>query len=251
MERTRVRGNSFVSVSTTHLIGSSNAVVDAPHLSFNLGATNGNLRVKDLARDSVVRLSGPTYSWSGLWTNNIGVLATNQVDDGMGGLTNQVVTNVVDVGIHMFMLDASGLQTVAAVLTHDYQNHSTNIVLGDRIQVVDSFLLDGRSFTLDGRLQLSGTAAYWTSSSAPTLQYLTNNGTLVIDNAATFGNDRSNAYSAIVNSGTMRGPSYSFRTAYFENNRTINADARLTIEATTLKFQGGGSVSGNDVTVLT
>ena len=83
------------------------------------------------------------------------------------------------------------------------------------------------SFTLDGRLQLSGTAAYWTSSSAPTLQYLTNNGTLVIDNAATFGNDRSNAYSAIVNSGTMRGPSYSFRTAYFENNGAITVRENL------------------------
>ena len=251
MERTRIRGNSFVLVSTKHLIGSSNAVVDAPHLSFNLGATNGNLRVQSLARDSAVRPAGPLYTWSGVWTNQTGIVVTNTGPDPMDPtmtITN-LTTNIVDIGIHVFMLDATALQTIAPVLTHDYQNHSTNIFLNDRIRVVDSFLLDGESFTLNGRLQLSGTAAYWTGGSAPTLQYLTNNGALIIDNAATFGNDRSNAYSAIVNSGTMSGASYSFRTAYFENKGSINASARLTIEATTLKFQGGGSVSGNDVTV--
>src|SRR5207244_3519675 len=89
-----------------------------------------------------------------------------------------------------------------------------------------------------------------TSNSAPTLQYLTNNGTLTIGNTAFLGSDRSQPYSAIVNNGTMNSPSYSFRTAYFENDGAINSDARLIVEAANARFQNGGSVSGNDVTFL-
>jgi len=252
MARTRVRGNSFVLLSTKHLIGSSDAVVDAPNLSFNLASTNGNLRVQDLARDSVTRLSGFLYAWSGLWTNYLGLIVTNIGPDPMDPtmtVTN-LATNVVDIGIHVLMLDASQLTTTEPVLTHDFVSRSANIVLDDRIQVVDSFLLDGQSFTLNGRLQLSSAVNYWRATNAPSLQYFTNNGTLIIDNAAAFGNDRSNAYSAIVNNGTMTGPSYSFRTAYFENSGTINPNARLTIEAQNVKLQRGGSVAGNDVTFL-
>jgi hypothetical protein len=48
----------------------------------------------------------------------------------------------------------------------------------------------------------------------------------------------------------MTGPSYSFRTAYLENDGTVSPDARLTIEAQSVRFQRGGSVSGNDVTIM-
>jgi hypothetical protein len=242
MARTRVRGNTFVLVSTKNLVDSGNAAVDAPNLSFNLASTNGNLKVQNLGRDSVTRLSGFIDTWSGSWTNYLGVVGPDPANP-----TN-MVTNVFNIGIHVLMVDATGITTTQPVLTHDFQSHSTNIVLGDNLQVVDSFLLDGQSFTLNGRLQLSGAVSYFTGANAPTLQYFTNNGTLIIGNAATFGNDRPQPYSTIINNGTMSGPSFAFQTAYFENDGAINSDARLIVTADNARFQNGGNVAGNDVT---
>jgi hypothetical protein len=252
MRGTRVRGNSFVTISTKHLIGSTNAIVDAPNLSYSLVSTNGNLHVLNLGKDTVNRFGGTLSAWSGLWTNQTGIIVTNIGPDPNDTnmppmLVTNLATNFVDVGIHVLMLDAALLQSAQSVLTHDLLCRSTNIVIDDNLNVVEKFLLDGQSFTLNGRLALSGTAQYWTSNTAPTLQYFTNNGILNMGNAAFFGSDRSQPYSAIVNNGTMNGPSYHFRTAYFDNIGQITSMRDLFLETSSGKLDSGSISAGGDL----
>jgi hypothetical protein len=242
MNLARVRGNTFVQIQTDHLITSSNAVVDSPNLSFSLASTNGNLRVQNLAKDMVSRLGGTVRAWSGLWTNNVGFLVTNMVEEppGSGMFTNVVATNVVEIGIHVFVLDASLLQTLEPVLVHDFVSRSTNVNIRDNMQVVNSFLLEADTFTLDGNVTLSSNVRDWTERTAPQLMYFTNQGSLTIENFGHIGSDRAQPYEVIHNRGQMTAESFALRAKYFENNGSISSAREISISADTAKVEGGG-----------
>jgi hypothetical protein len=243
----RFRGNTFVLFQTDHLISSSNAVVDAPNLSFSLASTNGNLKVQNISKDTVVRVGGFVRAWSGVWTNNIGVLVTNMVDDGMGGFTNQVVTNVVDIGFHVFALDASPLTTIQPVFVRDFVSRSTNVTLSDNMRVVDSFRVEAQSLTVDGAVSLESNARDWVQSTAPQLAFLTNNGTLTIQNNGFIGSDRPQPYEVIANRGVMTAASFYLAAKSLVNIGGISAQGQLGISALTASFEGGALSSGGDL----
>lgn len=250
MTGTRMRGNTFVLVQTDHLISSSNAVVDSPNLSFSLASTNGNLRVQNLAKDQVTRLGGAIRMWSGLWTNNSGIVVTNigpDPNDPTMTVTN-VATNIIEIGIHVFVLDASPLQTIQPVLVHDFVSRSTNVNIRDNMQVVNSFRLDATSFTLDGRLTLASNARDWRNINAPQLMYFTNQGQLLIENDGFIGTDRV-PYAVIHNRGQLTAESVAFRSQYFENNGTISSTRQLAISADIGKLDGGTLDSEGDILI--
>src|SRR5207248_2062597 len=66
---TRIRGEGEVIVKATHLLSSVGTAVDCENLSYTLGSTNGLLNIKNLSKESVVRLKGNLFAWSGLWSN--------------------------------------------------------------------------------------------------------------------------------------------------------------------------------------
>ena len=195
---TQMRGEGEVVIQANHLVSSQNAGVDCESLSYNLGSTNGNLNVANLASTSVVRFNGTVSESSAVWSNLTAVVVTNYI---VGYDTNNVLTNApafltnsVQIGVYALLVDASRLASESPVTVYDLLLHSTNIVITDSMNVIGSFLLDGQSFTLNGSLTFPGTspvdpvsgAPYagspiqnWVYTMAPTLLYFTNNGSLV------------------------------------------------------------------------
>ena len=68
------------------------------------------LRVQDLSKDTVARMSGAVRAWSGVWTNLTGVEETQGTN---------TVTNVVTIGFHALVLDVTPLLSVQQVQVHE------------------------------------------------------------------------------------------------------------------------------------
>jgi hypothetical protein len=239
MTRARFRGEGLVKIETQHLVGSSNAAVDGENLSYTLGSTNGNLNAVSLAQETVARLKGTNYLWSGLWTNQWNMLIENymQDPDDTNSYILAPITNVVQVRIHALLVGAQ-LLTRLPVKVYEFVTHSTNVVVNDRMTIVQKLLIDGESFTLNGSITLSNTTfvspagntvvislSDWVSTNAPNLLHFTNNGTFTIPSEAHFGDDRPLPYTSFVNAGTINAGGQDIASSYFENSGILNAAA--------------------------
>lgn len=271
LRNTRIRGEGEVAVHATHLLSSAGAAVDCENLSYTLGSTNGNLDVISLAKQSVIRMNGEIVAWSGVWTNQMTIVLTNNYSVTNTVDTNGVVTgtnatqvpltNTVIVDFHTLILDADGLLGRKPVFTWDLVAHSTNIVISDPISLVQNFFLDGQSFTLDGILNFTSTTLQntrgqsavfslnnWIYTNAPTLLYFTNNGTLTIPGEGHFGDDRAVPYSAYVTTGTLRAGSVSVNSSYVENDGLLAATVGpFNLVGTLGVLQNGQATSGGDI----
>src|SRR5207248_33114 len=56
ISRTRFRADGLLNIQARHLVSSTNTLVDCENLSYTLGSTNGNLKIQNLALQSVSRL---------------------------------------------------------------------------------------------------------------------------------------------------------------------------------------------------
>jgi hypothetical protein len=268
LNRTRILSDGLLKFDTPHLIGSSNAVVDAWNLTFNLGHTNGNLRVQNMAKPQVKRFGGTVNAWSGLWTNAIEFVYTNHTavvtnipDPNDPGGTNTIeeieyvpfaVTNVINYGIHALILNADGLLTTVPVTTHDFVARSANVTVADQLNVVNRFVLESSSFTIGvgGGITLGGTLNQFTFLNAPSLLYFTNNGSLFLPNEGHFGDDRLNGYLAFVNRGQIDGASLLIRSEHFENSGALDTTGSTFVDALSARMENGSSLSGGDLRVL-
>jgi hypothetical protein len=99
LSETRIRAEGAIVIQTPNLISSSNAVIDCQNLEFSLASTNGNLRVQNLARDTVNRLRGNINVWSAVWSNTVTVIITNNysftniVTEGTNVVATVLITN--------------------------------------------------------------------------------------------------------------------------------------------------------------
>jgi len=253
LTRTRFRANGLLDIQTKHLISSTNAIVDSENLSFSLGSTNGNLKVQSLTKDLVSRLQGTNFVWSGFWTNYQNMLIENYVQDTVN--TNLYiltpVTNIVEYRIYGMIFDASQMRTLVPVIVNDFFTHSTNVVVNDAMTIVQSLLIDGESFTLNGSITLSNkffinnhgdvviiSLDSWTGTNAPNLKYFTNNGTINIPSEGHFGDDLPNPYSVFVNNGVIDAFGQSIRSDYVEINGENRTAADISITANSAKIQG-------------
>jgi hypothetical protein len=254
-----------------HLLSSSGAAVDCENLSYFLGSTNGNLNVANLAKQSVIRMKGDLAAWSGLWTNAMNIVITNNFfvtntfnTNGMPIGTNAIqmpITNTVAVDLHVLIVNADNLLTKQPVITWDLVTHSTNTVISDSISLVQTFLVDGQSFTLDGNLAFTSTTLQntrgqstvfsltdWVYTNAPSLQFFTNNGTLTVPSEAHFGDDRPQPYSDFVNTGTINGGSVSVNSSLIANSGSVSASVGpVALTGNMGVFQNGQTISHGDL----
>lgn len=246
LNETQLRGEGEVVVQATHLVSSQNASVDCENLSYNLGSTNGNLNVVNLALPAVDRFRGTVSECSAVWSNLTAVVTTNYtaVQTNIPPSTNIVtvyvpafLTNSVQIGVYALLVDAGQLVSSVPVTVYDLLLHSTNIVVTDSLSVIDTFLLDGQSFTLDGSITFPGTAPInpisqtpfsgnplqnWVYTMAPTLLYFTNNGSLAIPNAAHFGDDGPTNYLSFVNNGIITAGAQTINSVNLQINNGVN-----------------------------
>jgi len=269
MRSARVRGAGEVIVKTEHLIGSSGAVVDCQNLSYNLASTNGLLSVQNLTKTAFARLKGDLLAWSALWSNSMtmiysnnysisNIVDTNGMTIGMSA-TQSPLTNGAALNLHTLLLDAL-FQTSLPVITWDMLTRGTNVVIDDNMTVVQSFLVDGQSLTLNGNITFSqatidtsfGTVASssisdWVYTNAPNLLYFTNNGTLTLPGNGHFGDDGPVPYIAFVNLGSINAASISLDGGYFQNSGNLAAGGPLNMYGGTGKLENGQSTAGGAV----
>jgi hypothetical protein len=264
LTRTRMRAEGQIIIKTSHLISSSNAVIDCENLSFNLASTNGTLQVVNLSKDTVSRLTGTIKIWSTVWSNTAELLIENYSIDtnNTPPATLSPVSNTVSMVFHTLMVDASSLRARLPVTVFDFSTRSTNVVISDNISVGQSLLIDGKSLTLNGNLTISGNPPVvnpsigfpppgeplrdWTAANAPNLLYFTNRGSFFINNDAHFGDDRPQAYARFINTGTINGWSIQTRSDFLQNNGTLAALSTLGLQCASGNFEGGRSSSGGD-----
>jgi hypothetical protein len=269
MSSTRIRGEGEMIVQTKHLISSTNASVDCENLSYDLASTNGLLSVVNLAKKEVERLRGYDLAWSGLWSNQATIIlpnytVTNTMDtNGMITGTNATLTpltNTVTVNLYALVLDGDFLVSQVPVVTWDLMTHSVNVVVNDTMTVVESLLIDGQSFTLNGGITLSSASissiigttftaslSDWIFTNAPNLLYFTNNGTLTIPSQAHFGDDGPIPYLDFVNAGTISAGSIELNSSYFRNNGTLTTTVgRLSATGGSGELSNGRSSSTGD-----
>ena len=176
LTRARLRGEGEIIVNTPHLVSSSEAVFDVEKLSYNLASTNGTIRIQNLVPASGVvhRLRGPVSVYSTLWQNvavatlgpnyiftNIPVMSPCATNPTVIGTNIQVLlqTNVqvaIQVYYQVLMVDASKLTTDLPVNVYDLTVHSPNTVMNDQMTVLQTLLIDGQSFTLNGGITIPG-----------------------------------------------------------------------------------------------
>jgi hypothetical protein len=257
LTKTRISAEGQVTIQATNLIGSTNAVVDCQNVSYNFGSTSGSLNVTNLAKPFVSRLNGNIYAWSGVWTNVMIQVFTNYTFTNVvstNNITNSVpvyapVTNYVQMSLNASLLDASQLSSTVPVTVQNLilQPTSTNMMVSDNMTVVQSLLLDGQSFTLQGGLTLSGVLNNWTFANAPNLRYFTNNGVLNIPNNAYFGSDGPTNYAEFVNNGTITAGSETINSVDFQAGGNESVNGGFYVTASSAKVQNGGINSGADV----
>ena len=196
LARTRIDGETYLLLSATnHFVGSTNASIISPVSDIYLASTNGMMAISNLTTPFVPRMEGVVQVWSGRWTN-----ITAQ------GLGTLYTVTMVDTAL--IASTPSQIQNLSL--------RSTNLLIGDALNVFGSLLLDTTRLTIStnaakaptpyGELNLTSGDLWW-SASLPQLQYLTNLGQISSLNTIYFA---SNNVTPPWFSGTFDGPYESF-----------------------------------------
>ncbi len=249
--QTHIRAEVEILIQAANLISSTNAVMDSQNLSYNLGSTNGFLNITNLAVPYVNRLQGTVSAWSAVWSNSEMVVTLNNyaTTNGWTSSFQSPLTNAVQYNLYVLLVDAGRLSSRVPVTVQDLILHSTNILVSDFMTISNSYLLDGRSFTLQGSLNIQTPLQNWTYANAPTLRYFTNNGSLFIPISAHFGDDGPTNYLEFVNNGTISAGDQTINSVDFQINngtdRTLYGNFSLTTQ--TGRLTGATIVSGADI----
>lgn len=266
MGRARLRSDGLVTIRAKDFLNSTNANMDAWNLAFDLNSASGNLRVQDLARVELTRYGGTMTMWSGLWENQINEVYTNNyapdaTDTNL--FVQSPLTNVVNVGIHVFILDASGLASRVPVTTHSFVARNTNhLELANPLSIASKFTIAAERLTIDatnGTLLIGANSGLvsgltnllqnFTAVNAPNLKYLTNAGTFFVPNEAHFGDDRPLPYAAFVNRGSIFGTGLFIDSDYFQNSGLLDSFSSLNIETTSGRMEESDSLINGDLNI--
>jgi hypothetical protein len=216
-----MNGQSYLLLSATnHFVGSTNATIVSPISDFYLASTNGMMAISNLTTPFVPRICGEIEVWSGRWTN---VTPT-------GILTYY---NVTMVDSRLDPQQPSQIQNLSL--------RSTNLLIGDALNVFGSLLLDTVRLTIstndlhaptpNGELNLTSGDLTW-SASLPKLAYLTNYGKISSANSIFFGGARTppwfsgtydEPYQSFVTHGLLIAQGDTIWANYFEASGTNNS----------------------------
>jgi hypothetical protein len=242
LSRARIDGEGYLLLqATNHFIGTSNAVIVAPIADIYLGSTNGMMSISNLTTPFVGRVQGLVQAWSGRWTN--------AAADG-----TRLIFNVTMVDSQLIEKTPSQIQNLSL--------RSTNLLIGDALNVFNYLLLDTTRLTIStnaanaptpyGELNLSSGDLLW-SASLPTLQYLTNFGRISSSNSIFFGGSRNppyftgtytEPYQAFVSHGIVDSQGNSTWAKYYEFSDTNTAGiGPISVQATTAILTNGAFIA--------
>jgi hypothetical protein len=249
LTRTLIDGESYLLLSSTnHFVGCTNAAIKSPVSDIYLSSTNGSMAISNLTTPFVPRMEGVIQAWSGRWMN-----VTAQ---GVG--TFYTVT----------MIDSALAEKVPSQI-QNLSLRSTNLLIGDALNVFGSLLLDTSFLTIstnavraptpNGELNLTSGDLWW-SGSLPRLQCLTNLGKISSVNSIYFGSNSisppwfsgifEGPYQSMVTHGLISSVGCSIWAKYFEASGTNDTGTGpLTLQAdSAIVTNGAFLVSDADIT---
>lgn len=260
LTRTRIRGEGIVTVHSGNVIN-TNSVIDVPNLSFDLKSASGNVLVRGLAKDMIERTTGDIFAWTGMWTNQTGTVTTNTVTNPSDPtqVTMEPVTNVIEIGFHALVVDATRVRVLQPVFTASFAARGTNVVIADTLRIRESILVEAENLTVGrtGQILLPSNIPDWNRSIFPTLRNFTNEGRITLSGTMAVGTQSPTdaPYVNVLNSGTISAFNQSFRAAYFENTGAIQSErgtfppgvGTITVEAGSVKLENGRFEAGGDI----
>ena len=258
LERTRFRSDGLVTVRAKHLYSSTNANMDAFNLNFDLGSTNGTLRVKNLAKQQVNRFGGDVQLWSGSWSNTQTLIITNNFAPDTNVPPNYVVsplTNIIFYDFHVMIVNSDLVLLPTPVTTFGFIARATNVFLGDSLLITNNFYTDAQRMTIEapgGGIALSVGLPNWAVGNSPNLRYFTNNGTVTVPNEARFGYDpvaTVTPLTTFVNRSNISAAGIYARSTYFENAGFLNSGTILSVDTVSGRMENGTSATGGDLNV--
>jgi hypothetical protein len=249
LDHARIRSEQVTTIRAKHISSTTASAIDAPFLYYDLGSTNGNLAVTNLAAAQIKRFAqGGIRAFSAIFTNGVVYTPppppTNSTSTNTdGGDTNAVI---YETDFHILFVDSTlGLDALTQITGLSIR--STNAIISDQISVSDSFQTFSDSLTIDGALSLgsagSSILSRWSATNAPTLRFFTNHGVLTSLGGESFGRDRVQPYQSWVNTGTNLTTGALFNALNWENDGLLQSyfSGSVDIVANYIKI-GGGTV---------
>ncbi len=258
LERTRFRSDGLVTVYGKHLYSSTNANMDAFNLRFDLGSTNGTLRIQNLAKAQVNRFGGSVQMWSAFWNNTSTFIITNNFAPDTNTPPNLLpapLTNTINYGFHALIIDAGLVALPTPVTTLDFIARATNVYLGDPLTITNKFYTDALRLTIEspsGSITLHNGVPNWAIGNTPNLRYLTNYGNILVQNEARFGFDPAYAVpalSAFVNRSNVTAAGIFVSSDYFQNSGTLDSASILAISTVSGRFEKSLTLLSGDLNV--
>jgi hypothetical protein len=242
---TRIRGEGLISLNTKHLVNTANSAIDVQNISYSLASTNKVLNMTGVSKPQVDRFSGEIYAYSTVWTNLSGIVIETPAEDPAAEPT--MTTNVITYFYHMTVIDATQLRTRNNVLTHDLVAEATDVVIGDDLNVIQSFHIKSENLTVDSELNFFGHIEQLGKSNWPDTRNITVNGALSVNELAEYGSDIDDGLDSFINNGAVVAFSQRFKADYFENTGLIASGGRIEIEAVDGKLESGTVGAGRDL----
>jgi hypothetical protein len=223
--------NYLLLQATNQFAGNAGSIIFSPYTDLNLRHTNGVFAISNLAQPFVPKPEGTIELYSARFTNVV-------VDANGNFVSNAFHVLFVDANLAPAVISRQQDVTLRSV---NANGGDDNLIISDILTVTRSFLLDSERITVttngpgantaEGGIQLTDPNIVWTTS-APRLQYLTNNGFISTENAVFFGGSRRSPvdstlqqfpYQVFINSGTITNTASVISAKLFENGGIFNA----------------------------
>jgi hypothetical protein len=219
----RISGLNYLQLTATNnFTQDRNTRILTAVADYNLGVTNATLTVSNLLAPTCPRLNGYLDLFSTSWTN-FPTPITNFAGAGTNiyYYTNRYFITMVD----------SYLASSAPSLVQNLTLHASNVVISDVLNVFSNITIDAYNVTIPtnspGAQEPAGqliipSGRPLDASTFPRLRTLTNNGLIMVANAATFGSAAKPLWD-FVNHGRVVVQGCSIWSTNFENTGLIDA----------------------------
>ena len=244
MTLAQVTGANYISLqSPVQFNGNLGALISAPFASINIGVTNGNLTASNLLTATLPAWNGTVQAWNTQWF----------VTNGAFTLDYRILL------VNSDLFPSSAAQTVNLAL-----HATTNLVISDAYNVINSFTTEAQRLTLttngygngaqsvDGELNLQSTTFSW-AAATPNLRWLTNYGAIRIPNTVvqSFGNGSPGGnYHVLINNGVIVDGGATVWADTFDNGGIFtNGGGGFTLRSLNATVTNGTLTAGSDMSI--